>query len=39
MGWLSRRYGLTIDNLLSVDIVTADGRFKQASADQEPDLF
>jgi FAD/FMN-containing dehydrogenase len=39
MGWLSRRYGLTIDNLLSVHIVTADGRLQQASADQEPDLF
>jgi FAD/FMN-containing dehydrogenase len=39
MGWLSRRFGLTIDNLLSVDIVTAHGRLIQTSADVEPDLF
>jgi FAD/FMN-containing dehydrogenase len=39
MGWLSRRFGLTIDSLLSVDIVTADGRSIRASADFEPDLF
>ncbi|MGH6892500.1 MAG: FAD-binding oxidoreductase, partial [Dongiaceae bacterium] len=39
MGWLSRRFGLTIDNLLSADIVTADGRLVQTSADEEPDLF
>ncbi|HSA79904.1 MAG TPA: FAD-binding oxidoreductase [Geminicoccaceae bacterium] len=39
MGWLSRRLGLTIDNLLAVDIVTADGRSRHVSADAEPDLF
>lgn len=39
MGWLSRRFGLTIDNLLAADIVTADGRSHQVSADAEPDLF
>jgi len=39
MGWLSRRFGLTIDNLLAVDIVTADGRSRRISADVEPDLF
>lgn len=38
-GWLSRRHGLTIDNLLAVDVVTADGRLRRASADSEPDLF
>jgi FAD/FMN-containing dehydrogenase len=39
MGWLSRRFGLTVDNLLGVDIVTAEGRLVQASAEEEPDLF
>ncbi|MDX1402625.1 MAG: FAD-binding oxidoreductase [Kiloniellales bacterium] len=39
MGWLSRRFGLTIDNLLAVDIVTADGRLRRVSADTDPDLF
>jgi FAD/FMN-containing dehydrogenase len=39
LGHLSRRYGLTIDSLLSVDLVLADGRFVTASADQHPDLF
>jgi FAD/FMN-containing dehydrogenase len=40
-GWglLSRRLGLTCDNLLSVDLVTADGRFLTASANQNEDLF
>ncbi len=39
MGRLQRRYGLTIDNLLSVDLVTADGRLVHASEDENPDLF
>ncbi|MBY4675247.1 FAD-binding oxidoreductase [Marinobacterium sp. CAU 1594] len=38
-GWLSRKYGLTVDNLLSADVVTADGRLLQASAQQNEDLF
>jgi len=38
-GWLSRKYGLTIDNLLSADVVTADGRLLRASADENADLF
>ena len=39
MGWLSRRFGLTIDNLIGVDIVTADARLVRAAAKEEPDLF
>lgn len=38
-GHLRRPYGLSIDNLLSVDIVTADGKLVTASATQNPDLF
>ncbi len=38
-GWLTRRYGMTIDNLLAVTVVTADGEVRVASAAAEPDLF
>jgi hypothetical protein len=38
-GRLNRKYGLAIDNLRSAEIVTADGRIRTASADEEPDLF
>ncbi len=38
-GWISRKYGLTIDNLLSVDIVTADGSLMKASEHENEDLF
>lgn len=38
-GWLTRRYGMTVDNLLAATIVTADGEVRVASADSEPDLF
>lgn len=39
IGWLQRKYGLTSDNLLSVDVVTADGKFLKASEEEHPDLF
>jgi FAD/FMN-containing dehydrogenase len=39
IGWLSREYGLSCDNLTSVEIVTAGGRLLTASADVNPDLF
>jgi hypothetical protein len=39
IGYLTRRYGLTIDNLLSVDMVLADGCFVTASREQNEDLF
>lgn len=38
-GWLSRKYGMTIDNLLSADVVTADGSRVHASATDHEDLF
>ena len=38
-GWLMRKFGLVVDNLLAADVVTADGRLLMVSADQNPDLF
>ena len=38
-GWLSRKFGLTVDNLISADVVTADGMLVQASATENADLF
>jgi FAD/FMN-containing dehydrogenase len=38
-GWLSRKYGLTVDNLVSADMVTAAGQLVHASATENPDLF
>ena len=39
IGWMMRKYGLTIDNLISADVVTADGQFLRASETQNADLF
>lgn len=39
VGYLVRKYGLTIDNLLGADIVTADGQLRRVDAENEPDLF
>lgn len=38
-GWLTRKYGMTIDNLVSAEIVGADGQVRVVSASHEPDLF
>ncbi|MEV5961736.1 FAD-binding oxidoreductase [Kribbella sp. NPDC051952] len=39
MGWLTRKFGLSIDNLESVQIVTADGEIRRASEQENPELF
>ena len=39
LGYLTRRFGWTVDNLLEVEIVTADGRVRRASRDENADLF
>jgi FAD/FMN-containing dehydrogenase len=39
MGWLTRKAGLASDNLVSAEVVTADGRILQASEHDHPDLF
>ena len=38
-GWISRKFGLTIDNLISADVVTADGQQVSASEKENADLF
>jgi len=39
MGWLSRKYGLSIDQLVSARVVTSDGEARAVSADEDADLF
>lgn len=39
LGWLMTKHGLALDNLLSAEIVIADGKIVRASADENPDLF
>jgi len=39
LGWLMGKHGLSVDNVISADVVTADGQFRKASATDNPDLF
>ena len=39
LGWLGRRYGLAASNVVSVEIVTADGSIRRVDAESDPDLF
>jgi FAD/FMN-containing dehydrogenase len=39
IGWIMRKHGLSIDQLISVDLVTAEGEFVQANEERNPDLF
>lgn len=39
LGWLVRKHGCALDNLLSADVVAAEGQFLRASATENPDLF
>ncbi|HZA22261.1 MAG TPA: FAD-binding oxidoreductase, partial [Dehalococcoidia bacterium] len=39
MGWLGGKHGLALDNLISVDVITADGQLRIASATENPDFF
>jgi len=39
IGWLMRKHGLTVDNLVEAEVVTAEGDIVRASADEHPDLF
>jgi FAD/FMN-containing dehydrogenase len=38
-GWLTRKYGMTIDNLVSAEVITADGKKRRASENENADLF
>jgi FAD/FMN-containing dehydrogenase len=39
IGWLMRKHGLTVDNLVAAEVVTADGEIVRASINEHPDLF
>jgi FAD/FMN-containing dehydrogenase len=39
LGWLMRKHGLTVDNIVEAEVVTAEGDVIRASADEHPDLF
>jgi FAD/FMN-containing dehydrogenase len=39
IGWIMRKHGLSVDNLLSADVVTADGSLLRAAEDENPELF
>jgi FAD/FMN-containing dehydrogenase len=39
LGWLMRKHGLSCDNLVAADVVTADGKVLRASAEENPDLY
>src|SRR5439155_1479617 len=39
LGWLGGNHGLTIDNLISAEVITADGQLCKASVTDHPDLF
>jgi FAD/FMN-containing dehydrogenase len=39
LGWLMGKHGLALDNLLSVELVTAEGKVSRASKEEAPDLF
>ena len=39
IGWLMRKHGLTVDNLVAAEVVTADGEIIQVTTDEHPDLF
>lgn len=39
VGWLMREHGLVVDNLISAEVVTADGQIRQVDAEHEPDLW
>lgn len=38
-GWITRKFGMTVDNLISAELVTADGQLRHVSAEENPDLF
>lgn len=39
LGWLARKYGMSVDSVLRFEVVTADGRVRNASPEEHPDLF